>query len=188
MAVPGVVPNGIREPKPFCVKGRRTRAVGLLHCRCGSLRTSGMHTDADGIRPMSAVLAAGVVASPCAADRHRLRCRCDGCIPSRVADDASRDPKSEASLLPPSNLVHASDHVDCILPPEPEEHADRSAHGVDVRRRVPFGPTGLRGGLNPSRPRGQTRLTLFKVDLSFERPKKALHNPGLPPPWRPRDG
>ena len=188
MAVPGPVPNGIREPSPFCFKGRRTRASGLLHCRCRSLRTSGEQTDADGIRPMSAVLGAGDVASPCAADRRRLRCRCDGCIPSRVADDASRDPKSEASLPPRRNLVHASDHVDCILPPQPEEHADRSAHGADVRRRVPFGQTGLGGGLHSSRPLIQTPLTLFKVELSLESPKKALHIRGLPPPWRPRDG
>ena len=187
MAVPGPVPNGIREPSPFCFKGRRTRASGLLHCRCRSLRTSGEQTDADGIRSMSAVFGARDAASPCAADRRRLRCRCDGRVPSRVADDASRHPKSEASLPPRRNLVHASDHVDRFLPPEPEEHADRSAHGVDVRRRVPFGPTGLAGGLHSSWPLIQTPLTLFKVELSLERPKKALHIRGLPPPWRPRD-
>src|SRR5439155_2708596 len=106
-----------------------------------------------------------------------------------VADDASRHPKSEASLSPRMNLVHASDHVDCILPPQPEEHADRSAHGADVRRRVSFGPTGLGGGRRPAgQSLNQIRLTLLKVDLSFERPKKALHIRGLPPPWRPRDG
>src|SRR5256885_9968608 len=92
---------------------------------------------------MSAVSGARDVASPRATDRRRPGRGCDGLIPARVGGHASCDPKSNASLPPPWNLVHASDHADCILSPESEKHADRFANGVDVRRGVPVGPAGF---------------------------------------------
>src|SRR5712691_9420942 len=63
----------------------------------------------------------------------RPRGRGDAGLPAHMACDGSRRSVTRPEVSPCRDLATAAHCADRIVPSEPEEHADRPSHGIDVR-------------------------------------------------------
>ncbi len=182
--VSGSVPRRLCESTDLGFERRWTGPSGLLHRRRGTVRSATEQADANRVRPMPAVLGArgGALAEPSCG--RRPRGRGDAGLPAHMARDGSRRSHTRAEVSPRGDVAPAADYVDRIVPSEPEEHADRPSHRIDVGSSVRIGaddPSDTPWWIHQ---RWHPEITLFKVNMhSLDwRSKKALHPRWLPNP------